>query len=734
MTDPKSKKIQNLLKEFSSLYDNNQYSHGLRLAKKSVKQFPDNAELLAWMALFQQFTKDTKGSLETISNAIRKDMKNGNIWKIQGIIHREQCNYVKSLQSFTMANKLIPNVDVVLNEICNLHLYERNKKLFLSSARQYLNMTAYSNSCVRYALALHLDGNIELAIDWLDKYEQNFKPPNNNDEINFRTELFLYHATLYQESGKYEECIHYLEKMNLFMRDSVSILEKYAFCNMKLGKTKEALENLHKLIDYYPENGDYFKLLEELLIPKDSNDYGKYFEELKKIMKKSRYAQVRLLELMDINDPEFKNLLKEYLVPYLIKGAPSLFTTVSELSKEKLNMAREIAEEATKLEGFPISSIPIVRLFDANVLMSFHEYDKALECVDAAIKHTPTCLEAISLKVRILRNLGRIDESAEVGKELAQGDPNDRHSNTTYVNACLRDGKLKTAFEEAEPFSIDQSKNPKLLLYQYNDFHVRVADCTYRAKEYTISARFYTDVLKHFEDFKRSQYNYLLWGMRHINSLYEVITWADELPKHPLLARALLGLLKIHFLSKGSFKIENNSIVPNDLASVAIQATHSETPAALAYAAIYFANNKEPLPTLKCFLKCSGPWKYAARPAVEKLLSNLPESTPSLIKEVVNELYTPFEGQPTTFLERLSDARGRFLIGDSSSKDLLLSAVKECEYRYKEALDAYTVANNEMSDEEFAKQVQDAIHSKYPSYQLVFEYEKCEIPVEIDDD
>ncbi|OHT10689.1 TPR Domain containing protein [Tritrichomonas foetus] len=715
MTDAKAKQIAKSLSELSRLYDNNEYARGLRQVNKLLKTHPDHAELMAWKALFQQFTKDPNGATETITAAIRKDMRNAKIWKLQGIILREQSEYTKALQSFTMSNRIDPKDDAVLLELCNLHLYERNKDLFYQHAHKFLSSSTMSSSVVRYAVALHLKGSFQSAINFLNNYESHFQPTSSEDEINFRTELYLYHAAIYMDAGMFLDCLNYLATRSNDIRDKITMLEKMAECNIKQGLKADALQNIHQMLEFYPENGDYFNLLEKLLTPEE------YIEELFKIKAKgSRFAQVRILELMDLNDTRFRELLKEYLVPYLIKGAPSLFITVSELSPEKLIVAKEIADEA----DVPITSIPIVKLFDANVFISRHEYENALHCVEEAIKHTPTCLEAYSLKLRILRRMGRIDESVEVGKTLAEADPNDRNSSTTYVNALLRGGKLKTAFSEAEPFSIDPNRNPKLLLTQYNDFHVRVADCTYRAKEYEIATRFYNDVLRHFENFRKSQYNYLAWGMRHVHSLYDVLKWANDLPKHPMLARALLGLMKIYFAKKDK----------TNLAPVALRATFSDHPHALAYAAVYFANNNEPLPALKCFIRCTGPWKFAAKHAIAKMMSNLPEKVPAIVKEVAKELYVEFNEEPKTFRERLSDARGRHLIGDATSKDLLVAACKECEYNYKEALDAYTVANNEMEDEQTATKVKDAVHAKYPTYQLVFEYEQSEIPVEIDDD
>ena len=112
--------------ELGKLYDNNEYQRGLKIVNKLLKKNPTNFEFIAWKALFLQFTKDKKGAIENITKAIRGDIKNPHIWKINGIILKEQSEFTKALQAFTQAHKMDPKDDAVVIDICNLLLYERN--------------------------------------------------------------------------------------------------------------------------------------------------------------------------------------------------------------------------------------------------------------------------------------------------------------------------------------------------------------------------------------------------------------------------------------------------------------------------------------------------------------------------------------------------------------------------------------------------------------------------------
>ena len=88
-------------------------------------------------------------------------------------------------------------------------------------------------------------------------------------------------------------------------------------CYIKLNQTDKAIQVIHDLINVYPENGDHFTERERILSPEE------YMNELRNIKEKnhSRFAEVRILELMNVNDPQFDKLLKSN---YVIKGIPQV--------------------------------------------------------------------------------------------------------------------------------------------------------------------------------------------------------------------------------------------------------------------------------------------------------------------------------------------------------------------------------------------------------------------------
>lgn len=117
--------------------------------------------------------------------------------------------------------------------------------------------------------------------------------------------------------AKYKECLDNLEKSVLFIRDSVKMNDIKIQCYKNLKNEEKMLATIEENIKLYPDDGDYFDIIEEF---KKGEDYIqillKYKDELQ-----SKYAWVRALELIDVNDERYEPLLRSYLQPLIMKSA-----------------------------------------------------------------------------------------------------------------------------------------------------------------------------------------------------------------------------------------------------------------------------------------------------------------------------------------------------------------------------------------------------------------------------
>ena len=677
------------------------YDSGIDHCEKLLKLSPNHPDGMMYLALFYQYSKEKEKAEQLINQAVRINMKNAEVWKFKGLIHKDQKDYANAMKAMTMSNRLNPNDTDVLRDLSSLYLQERNYKLFLEQAGKLLSKSSHITSVTRYALAQDLNNNPEAALKILDVYESNMTPNVSQDELVFRNELGLYHLDLLIRTGKYEDAINYVEHY-FYFKDSMSVSEMIAKCYLALEKKNDLIQIVHKMLDYYPENGDYFNMLESVLSPED------YLKELFSIKDKlkSRYAEVRILEILDINDSRFEELLKSYLQPYLKKGAPSVYTTLEELSLEKLDMAAKIAKETDVL----LCYVPNVHLFVANVLAAHKDYQNALNEIDAGLKHTPTFIDLIYAKARILKKSGRISEATEFARQLADADPNDRNANTLYVNYLLKNGNMDEAFKVGRPFSIDHNQLSKILITQNNQLFLHIAECALRGGDIPLATKFYENVITTFIEYKNSKFNYLGWGLRQIKSLYDILMWDNELINEPVYGTAVSGLISLAILND---KLES-------VANIALQMIEAKKGQALAHVSVYFALKNDPLPAIKLFRRLSNSDKFLAAPAVEKMVSSIASALP-LVQEVTKELYEPCTEKPSSFSEIANSAKGHLYIKDiSTAKDLFKQALNNFDYSFKEALDLYITIKIGIKDDSYTNEFETEVHKKYPDYQLQY--------------
>lgn len=697
--------------ELSELYDASQYQMGLTKCKKGLSKYHDHPEILGWQAVFLYMTGQKQDGLDLMATTVRGNMRNAKVWKLNGVLMKEKGDYMKALQSYTQAHRLDESDDGVVMELCNLHLYERNIPQFVQFATKILKLKGTVGCMLKYSLAMFLSGRYETCVKFLNTFEENCVI--TEDDAYFNSELRLFHGKVLLSLKRWRECVEYLTgKSRIEFRDKVTVKEFLAQCYVALNEKENAMKTVEELLSEYPENGDYFALMEKLL------ERDEYLEHLMK-MEKSNYAKVRVLEMLDVSDDRFEGLLSSYMKPLLVKGAPFLFVNLKDLSEEKLDVAVKIA----KGTEVPLVYEPIVKLFVACVLSARKKYKEALSLIEEGIEHTPTIVELIVMKVKILRKLGMADQAVLVGKQLSEMDPNDRNSMTIYASALLKGGRFKTAFEVAEPWSIFQDKKPRLMSTQYNDWHLKCADSAYDGHQLDMAAKLYRDVVRHFEEYRRAQYNFIMWQIRCISSIFDILKWADELEQHPILARALVGLMKIGFVKQDKSMLEQ----------AALKALHSTVESALAYACVYFAKNNEPLPALKACKKIKGSWRFACGEALRQMFASGLDKIPAVVKEVATEEYEPLTGEPATFDDHIALARGHMFVGDLEKSEILLKkALSEFEFSYAQARDAYQLAGIEMGKQQIADVVVELVAQKYPTYQLRIEFEEAPLPKELD--
>ena len=703
-----SKKEAKLLKEIETFQSSRDFKTGLKASEKILKKNPKNAEAIAWKSYFtyMQNPSDNKDlALSIFKDAIRlSGMKNANVWKIYGNLYKEMQDFQNALKCMLLAYKNNPEDYGILNEQATLNLYLKNYGEYLKNTVTFINKFSNSYSISRYIFALAMNKQYEKAVKISTLYQQGWKPVTNEDELLMRSEFCLFKCMLYMRCNQYQECLDYIKENANNIRDFELMTENKIECLRKLNRNEEVIPLVHELLKIYPENGDYFDIL-EALTPED-----KYIDELLKLKENihSKYAHVRALELMDINDERFKPLLAQHLRPLFDKGAPAIYMTIKEFSNEKLNAAVEYAKSI--INDVPLSSIPIIHLFIAHYYgYNNNNYDKAMEHLNIGLQHTATCIECLGFKVRFSAKYGRIKQAIQYGREYRKADPNDRNTNLAFVKVLLLGGRRKEAEYEAVLFSGIEKDKPLIYETQFNKYYLMSGLSALRCGDFEFADKMYRGILTNFEDYRKNEFHYLNWSWRRPRALFEMIETINSIENNEWLAKAIEMLLTLAIKDKKT----------DDAKEIAKRALNGNIPRALYIACIIFCANRNSLPALRCFLKLKDtPYIYGAIPSIEKLVKDIDSFDPR-IQHLIKSEYHPHDKEPTTYHDFYYSGFGKWAIGQiNEAKSDFNKAIEEFSISFKEALDLYVFLTITSGNSEFSE-LSKKLETKYPEYEFL---------------
>jgi tetratricopeptide (TPR) repeat protein len=676
------------------------YPRGLKLSRKFLEKFPNHPEGTAWQAFFTYMKDSSQGpaAIDMMKQALRLDMKSARIWRVAGLLYREMQDLPRAAQSFKQSIKFDPSDAMVLNELCNLYLMEKHYQQYLTDSKVLLDRNPSSYTIVRYVFGLFLVKNWAKANSILALFQKSWKQVSEEEELLFRSETCLLVAGLFLRLEKWQECLDYLKDNAGVIRDRELSREFEIRARRALGQ--DVKDILLELLHVYPENGDYFGILEEI-VPADQ-----IIDELLAIRSshRSSYAHVRALELMDIEDPRFQPLLEEHLRPLLVKGAPSAYMTVRAMSPEKLALAAEMAVRVT----VPITSIPIVKLFTALHAGYSGDYDRALEELRAGLQHTPTCIELIAWRTRLSARAGRIANAIAAGRELYEADPADRNSNLLFVKVLFLGGYRQEAERQAQEFAGQEDGKELIYQSQFNVFYLQSAFAAVRAGDIDFAKVLYNGILGHFDAYRKGELGYLNWAWKRPRALMEIIEELDRIEKNPIFGKAVEMLLALA-LQAGEIQ---------QAKPIAVKGIECGEPIAIAYSAVALAKAGATIPALRGYLKLSGlPAAYLAAPTIARMMAEI-TTAPPVIQEVANEEYRPITEPPRTCEELLADGKGKIIDGDNTGIDSILKAVDDFSLSFRNALNLYVYATAIAGKPEVAERVGARIRAKYPQYEL----------------
>ncbi|ORX38583.1 NMDA receptor-regulated protein 1-domain-containing protein [Kockovaella imperatae] len=576
-------KENRLFKELLTQYEYKQYKKGLKAADTILKKFPNHGETIALKALTLHsslpFPMTVAGltkqeEAESLARlAVKKDITSHITWHVLGILAKTRKDWDEATRAFAMARKQDSENIPLMRDSIALYLHTRQFSQAVAARHQHLLLRpTLRSSWTSLIIAHHLNGDMTEGIEVYDQYLGIVK--NDGATSSEKAQLLMHIITMCMEAGQWDDALRRLENG---LKDGVlstrgQVTQLKAEILMQLGRESESEDVWRALIEQNPDNLSYY----------DGFLRTKGYEIRKSVTLDSTSKIVSLLNSFAESYPkalaprrmcldiargdEFRDLARAYLVNGLEKAIPSLFVDVKGLyvDLERMKIVGEIVEDLIqtleKDAGLhdDDSKAPPTALLWAYYFLALHlahpahpnpSYDRSLQLLSTALKHTPTLPEIYMAEAMVRKRAGDILGAAKAMEEARLLDGQDRFLNCKAAKYWLRVGEVAKAEELTAMFTKkDIATSQDLTDLQCLWFLQEEGD-SYRANgNLGMALKRYQSLATTFQDYEDDQYDFHTYCLRRMtfSAYYSLMKYEDQLRSHPAYFKASLAAINIY--------------------------------------------------------------------------------------------------------------------------------------------------------------------------------------------
>ena len=461
------------------------------------------------------------------------------------------------------------------------HLRTRKAMLLLKQER--------TDSWLTFTLAWELVGNFDAAIDVLSTFEdisegpeqrmKNGKPIPPSFEAGERK---LYLTTLYQQAGRFEEAIKYLDTNAPRIPDKHGLKVLRAHLLLQSGDREGARTLYRQLIRTNPEDLDFHKGLQLTYNIGEGEPRwdGRHLDQLSEeqvVTLTTLYNELReeqggcdALKTIPLRflppGTAFARQLESYLQPALRKGIPSLFATleylyeVSPAKSKIIGSTIESYEASLKATGRfpgreeeelaePATTLLWAMLFLAQHLSKVGEFEAALARISEAEAHTPTVVDIYAMRASILQRAGAFGEAADAMEQCREMDLADRYLNTLSTQFLLRADRVEQANSVVELFIKDaEGATTSLAEMQCIWYQQQAGESFLRTGKLGQALQRGLSIASHFDDFIEDQFDFHMYCMRKVTlrAYRDLLRFEDKVRSHNNYFNAAVLLVKAY--------------------------------------------------------------------------------------------------------------------------------------------------------------------------------------------
>ncbi|CAI9114074.1 OLC1v1014696C2 [Oldenlandia corymbosa var. corymbosa] len=563
-------KEANLFKQIVKSYESKQYKKGVKAADTILKKFPNHGETLAMKGLSLNCMDRKTEAYDLVRLGLKNDLKSHVCWHVYGLLYRSDREYREAIKCYRNALRIDPDNLEILRDLSLLQAQMRDLDGFVETRQQLLTLKPnHRMNWIGFAVAQHLNSNGSKAVDILQAYEGTLDedhPPDN--ERCEHGEMLLYKISLLEECGLFERALEELRKKESKIVDKVGYKEREVSLLEKLGRLEEGEKLYQVLLSMNPDNYRYYEGLQRcmgifsedgLYSSDDINKLEALYASLAQQYNKS--SAVKRIPLDFLSSEKFQNAVENYIRPLLTKGVPSLFSDLSPLYDhpgkadilEKLMLGLEHSLKTSC--QFPGSSVvePPTTLLWTLFYLSQHfdrrgQHEIALEKIDEALEHTPTAIDAYSVKSRILKHAGDMEAAAAIADEARRLDLADRYINSECVKRMLQADQVSMAEKIALLFTKDGEQHNNLYDMQCMWYELASGESYFRQNDLGRALKKFLAVEKHYADIVEDQFDFHAYCLRKmtLRTYVEMLKFQDRLHSHAYFRKAASGAIRCY--------------------------------------------------------------------------------------------------------------------------------------------------------------------------------------------
>lgn len=460
------KKENDLFRSLIRCYEEKQYKKGIKNADTILKKYPNHGETQAMKGLILNNMGKKEESYELVKEGLKNDVRSHVCWHVFGLLYRSDRNYKEAIKCYLNALRIDKDNQNILRDLSFLQVQMRDMNSFADTRRKLLTLKPTNKiHWISYAVALYCSNNFQTANEVVEK----FLTTSMEERVPYeQSELYLFQNRCLESAGKYFEALQHLETSKSFIVDVLSWRIKKGELLIKTEQYTEALNLWFDLLVDQPDNyrfhtGYQISLLQlppslatemlalqRLELPSSvlqltDEQFTTLREAYQNVVPKSTSSTRILLSLHPIttHGNEFKELLCQYIKKGLRSGIPNTYNDICALirvpdqnDKTRLVYAKDAQDYITHpitqvvleiLDNYiqslstngtfelqpaddAITEVPTALLWcyylRSHILSACGRNEEALRDIELSIDHTPTSLDSLAKRARILKNCG----------------------------------------------------------------------------------------------------------------------------------------------------------------------------------------------------------------------------------------------------------------------------------------------------------------------------------------